>query len=88
MDLKETNEVFDFTDGVLDDLIEHKKNDGTVDMLEWTQTALVNAPAAYTALDGSDQIVDELRDVDAAEIAEIAQRGLALARKIAALLQA
>ena len=85
-DIKNVLEVFDFSDKVLDELIEHKKDDGKISLFEWMQTIASSAPSAYRAGKDAGEIKAELADLDSAEIEEIARRGIAVSQKVMTLL--
>lgn len=76
--LKETKEVYEFLHSALGDLAEHKADDGKVSLAEWGQTAMANAPAAVKAFMGADRVDDELKDLDEAELKEVATMGVSL----------
>lgn len=83
--LKETKEVKEFFVGLLDDLAKHKSDDGKIDTTEWLQTAMSNVPAGVKAMMGIDRVDEELKDLDEAEIREVAGYGVELMQKLAAI---
>ena len=83
--IKETKEVLDFVESVLSDLKQHKSDDGKISMSEWMQTAMSNTPSAVKAFMGVDKVDDELKDLDEAEIKELALRGVSLAKAVLGL---
>lgn len=86
MDIKETREVLDFSIGYVSDLASEKADDGKLDVFEIGRVSLKNAPASVKAILGSDKVAAELSELDAAEIQVLAEKGLALANAVLALL--
>ena len=88
MNLVETPEIFEFIEGTLKDLIEHKSDDGKIDMAEWAQTAISNAPEAVKAFIGADKVIAEAKNADAEGKQYLAEHGLIVAQLFMQLLSA
>ncbi len=71
--IKETQEVFDFTDAVIDAVRISKANDGKVD---WRDAGNFFTPGfkLMTAITGIEKVDDELVDLDPQEIAILESR--------------
>lgn len=78
--IKETKEVFAFAKGIVGDLAKNMADDGKISTAEWLSIAMGNAPAAVSAMMGMDRIDDELKDLDEAEVRELAALGLDLVK--------
>ena len=81
--IENTVEVMDFITGALKDLAEAKE-DGNISFIEMIQLAIRNASPAIKAMVGADEIMPELKDLDAAEIKVLAEKGVALANAVMA----
>ena len=85
-DIKESMEVLTFVAGTIEDLAQHKADDGKISTAEYLQTAMANAPAGITAMRGIDKIDDEIKDLDADEAKQLAAKGMELAQSVMMLL--
>ena len=81
--LKETKELHGAICEILDDVKESKADDGKVSTMEWMKIAMENAGDAVEAFQGVDQIDDELTNLDADEVKEVAYMGVILMKKFA-----
>jgi hypothetical protein len=85
--IQETEEILDFACALVEDLANHKADDGKIDGGEWLQAALGNAPAAATAIIGAQNVKAELGDADEAESKKLAEKGVALSLAVMKLLK-
>lgn len=81
-DIKETMEVFDYANKMLDSLKEKKADDGKIDTAEIAMAFAGNLPSGIRAYMGSGDIDDELKDLDDKEMMKLAMEGSKLAKKI------
>ncbi len=72
-------EILAFAERVLLDLAEAQADDGKVSVYEIVSLALGNASAAIAAASGAGEIKVELSDLDADEVKQIAEKGIAVA---------
>lgn len=83
MDVANTVELIDFATGVLKD-VNAAKADGNISFVEIVQLAIKQASPAIKAALGADQVVLEVKDLDAAEIKLLAEKSVALANAVMA----
>lgn len=79
MEIKEIKEGLVFFKGLLEDVLEAKK-DGSVSTFEMVKIGLSNAPAAVTAFMGLDQALLEAKDIDKDEAKELAGLSIEIAK--------
>jgi hypothetical protein len=82
MDTKETLEVFDAADTACDAVIKACE-DGKIGIMD-IRHLLAPVKAVSVAMQGRDKLKEELKDLDAAEMEELAFRGVMTAEKVAA----
>lgn len=87
MGIKETLEIMDFLKVLIKDLADAKKDDGKISMVEIVSIALGNASAGISAGMDADKIGAELSNLDAAEIKQLAEAGIELAKVIMTLVK-
>lgn len=87
MGIKETLEIMDFLKALIKDLADAKKDDGKISMVEIVSVALGNASAGIAAGMDADKIGAELSNLDAAEIKQLAEAGIELAKVIMVLVK-
>lgn len=78
--IEETKDVFDFLTDSLLGLAAAKADDGKIDMVEYAKVAMREAPEAFKAMKGADEIMAELGDLDDLEKEELLDKGLELAQ--------
>jgi hypothetical protein len=82
--LDETKDVHAFAIKFLQQLAEHKQDDGKIDAGEWMQTAITTAPAGAKALLGVQRVDDELKDLTDDELKEVAKMGVEVMQAVLA----
>jgi len=85
MGLDQTMDAFNYANMVLDKLKEHKDDDGKIDAAEIGSTFVSTFPAGVMAYAGSDQIDDEMKDLNSDEVMQMAMEGAQLMKKILSL---
>ena len=85
--IKETEEALDFSISLIEDLADHRADDGKVDLFEAGQTVASNAPAGIRAIMGADAIDDELKDLDPEEVKALMPKAVQLMRAVMALVK-
>lgn len=80
--IKETSELIDAAISIVETLAEHKADDGKISAIEAAQTAMANIPAIITAVQGVDQIDEEMKDMTPEEAQILAAKGVALAKAV------
>jgi hypothetical protein len=83
--IKETLDMYDYADAVIQKLTEHKGDDGKIDGGEVTSTLASTLPQAVKAIVGSGEVKAEMGDLDEEELLIIATRGAALAQALVSL---
>ena len=82
MGIEESKDVIEFAELLIDKLIEHKADDGKIDMAEFAFTAVESAPAAVAALVGAGDIPAELKDLSDEERDELIAMALPVLKKL------
>lgn len=88
MGLKDFNEAVDAATGVVEDLAEHRSDDGKISVLEAGQTLVENSSALVRAVMGAENIDDELKDIDAEEAKVVAAKSFKLVKAVMKLIKA
>lgn len=86
MGIDETMEGLEFAEKLISDLADQKDDDGELTALEYIQVAIADAPLAFKAAHGAGKILPELKDLDADESGQIAEKGLAISQAIMRLM--
>lgn len=85
MEIKELVEVLDFAKGLVSDLSVRVKDDGNLSIVEIITLVAGNSAAGFAAAKGLGDIGAELKDLDRAEIEQIAGKAVDLAKAVIAL---
>ena len=83
--IKESLDVVDFVGKVVNSLAAHKADDGKLDTTEIITTLVKSAPAGVSALVGSGDIDEELKDLSPAEKEELISRAMPVLLKLAGM---
>lgn len=83
--IAETKEVFSSLINILERAAKAKADDGKINVAEAIAMAIQSAPEVVKAVIGADQIKAEMKDLDKAEVEEIAILGVQLANAAMAL---
>lgn len=81
-DIKETVEILDFAIAVLKDAATARE-DG-LSTIEFIKIAISNAPAGIRAAIGAGDVVEEMKDLDSAELKVLADKGVELSKAVMA----
>lgn len=84
-DIKELVDVLDFAKGLVSDLDARVKDDGSLSIVEIITLVAGNSAAGFAAVKGLGDISAELKDLDRAEIEQIASKSVELAKAVIAL---
>ena len=84
-DIKETMDVVNFCDQLLDKMAVAKSDDGKISAGEAVAAITTSIPAVVKAWVGKDKIDDELKELSPEETMQLAVAGANLARKFLAL---
>ena len=82
MGIDETLDCMEFAESCVNQLADHKADDGKIDTSEWLQTGASLAPSLVEAVVGITSIDDELKDLDQEELKILAAKGVAITRGI------
>lgn len=82
MDVKESLELLEYAEKLVDKLVEHKSDDGKIDMGEWVDAVLSSAPEGAKAFSGVGLVPAELKDLDQEEARLLAVKGSQVAMKV------
>lgn len=81
MGIKEVMEIYDAAISICNDVAEAKA-DGEVSYVEMFKVAVGNAPASVRAVMGAELVMEEMKDLDKAELEMIATKSLELANAV------
>lgn len=80
--IEETLDVVEYAGKVVDSLAQHKADDGKIDTTEIVSTIATTTPAGISALVGSGDIDDELKDLSEEEKTELLSKSMPVLLKL------